>query len=77
MDCRRMEPIVYEVRQIYSGCMEVKKVNFHDRTEWHELLSPMGSPEFDLLTSSKEVIHRWFGFTETEEFSAIIDPLCK
>jgi hypothetical protein len=51
-------------------------VNFHKQSAWHELLFPIGSPEFALLTSSKEIIYRWFGVVEPEEFAEILDPLC-
>ena len=76
MDCRKMEPIVHGLKEKYSRCMSMQRVNFHARSEWHELLSPLGSPEFALLDSSKEVIQRWFGVTEAEEFAAVLDPLC-
>ncbi|HEX6034594.1 MAG TPA: hypothetical protein VFY83_09185 [Anaerolineales bacterium] len=72
-----MEPIVYGLKKKYSSCMSLERVNFHGRTEWRELLSPIGTPEFVLLGSSKEIIYRWFGFTEEEEFAAVIDPLCR
>ena len=71
-----MEPIVNGLTKKYASCMQLKRVNFHDHTPWHDLLSPIGSPEFDLLTASKDVIYRWFGVTQAEEFSAVIDPLC-
>ena len=71
-----MQPIVNGLKKKYSDCMKVERVNFHERTSWHELLSPVGSPEFNLLSSSNEVIHRWFGITDAEEFTAVIDPLC-
>jgi len=51
-------------------------VNYHEETPWRELLFPLGSPEFALLDSSKEVIYKWFGVTEPEEFAEILDPLC-
>ncbi|HEX9840837.1 MAG TPA: hypothetical protein VGA72_15920 [Anaerolineales bacterium] len=56
--------------------MSVKRVNFHARSDWHELLTPLASPEFALLDSSKQLIQRWFGVTEKEEFAAVLDPLC-
>jgi thioredoxin-related protein len=76
MDCRKMEPIVYGLEEKYSSCMSMKRVNFHARSDWHELLSPIATPEFVLLDSSKEIIYRWFGYTEEQEFAAVIDPLC-
>jgi hypothetical protein len=76
MDCRKMEPIVHGLKDKYSSCMNLQRVNFHAHSTWHELLTPIGSPEFVLLDSSKEVIQRWFGVTEEEEFTAVLDPLC-
>ncbi len=71
-----MQPIVNGLKTKYSSCMTLERVNFHERTSWHELLLPLASPEFALLDSSKQVIHRWFGVTDEEEFSALLDPLC-
>jgi hypothetical protein len=56
--------------------MSMQRVNFHAKSTWHELLSPIGTPEFVLLDSSEEIIYRWFGVTEAEEFAAVLDPLC-
>lgn len=71
-----MDPIVNGIKKEYLGCMQVERVNFHKWSTWHDLLSPLGSPEFDLLDSSKKVLYRWFGVVDKEEFSAILDPLC-
>ena len=71
-----MEPIVYGIRKAYASCMKVERVNFHEWTDWHELILPIASPEFDLLTSTREIIHRWVGITDKEEFLAVLDPLC-
>lgn len=76
MDCRKMEPIVYGLRDKYSSCMSMQRVNFHARSAWHEMLSPISTPEFVLLDASEEIIYRWFGITEEEEFATVIDPLC-
>ena len=76
MECRQMEPIVYGLRDKYSHCMSMERVNFHAATAWHELLSPLGSPEFVLLDSARNVIQRWFGITEEQQFAAVLDPLC-
>lgn len=76
MDCRKMEPIVYGLKKNYSSCMIMQRVNFHTSSEWKDLLSPIGTPEFVLLNSSKEIIYRWFGYTEAEEFASVLDPLC-
>ena len=54
----------------------MERVNYHKESPWHDLLFPIGSPEFALLTASKEIIYRWFGVTEPEEFAQILDPLC-
>ena len=71
-----MEPIVYGIQKKYKSCIKLERVNYHERTAWHELLFPIGSPEFALLESSKEVIYRWFGVIGPEEFAEILDPLC-
>ena len=56
--------------------MKLERVNYHEWTAWHELLFPIGSPEFALLDSSKQALYRWFGVVPAEEFSAVLDPLC-
>ena len=56
--------------------MKVERVNFHAQTPWHDLLFPIGSPEFALLDSSKQILYRWFGYTDAEEFTKLLDPLC-
>jgi len=71
-----MTPIVYGLKEKYSSCLNMERVNFHAHSEWRELLSPIGTPEFVLLKVSKEVLYRWFGFTQEEEFAAVLDPLC-
>jgi hypothetical protein len=71
-----MDPIVNGIKKKYSSCMKVERVNFHDWSSWHDLLFPFGSPEFTLLDSSKQVLHRWFGVTRVEEFTELLDPLC-
>ena len=76
MDCRQMQPIVNGLEKKYGSCMTLERVNFHERTFWHELLYPLASPEFALLDSSKQVIHRWFGVTEEEDFAVVLEPLC-
>jgi hypothetical protein len=76
MDCRRMAPIVHGLKTKYSSCMKIERVNFHHRTPWHELIFPVGSPEFALLDSDEQIIYLWLGFTEEEEFTAVLDPLC-
>jgi hypothetical protein len=76
MDCREMVPIVHGLENKYSSCMNMQRVHIHAKSVWHELLSPVGAPEFVLLRSSEEIIHRWSGYTEAEEFAAVLDPLC-
>jgi hypothetical protein len=76
MECRQMESIVYGLKANYSHCMSMERVNFHAASEWRELLSPLGTPEFVLLDSAGSVIQRWFGVTEAEEFAAVLDPRC-
>lgn len=71
-----MEPIVHGLKTKYSSCMAMERVNFHHHTSWHELLFPSGSPEFALLDSDEQIIYRWIGFTEEQEFAAVLDPLC-
>ena len=71
-----MDPIVNGIKKKYNQCMKLERVNFHASTPWHELLAPIGSPEFALLDASKKVLYRWFGAIPTEEFSAVLDPLC-
>jgi len=71
-----MEPIVYGIRKEYASCMKVERVNFHQWSSWHDLLYPVGTPEFGLLDSSKNVLYRWFGVVEKEEFVTVLDPLC-
>ena len=71
-----MDPIVNGIQKKYRGCIKLERVNFHRESPWHDLIFPIGSPEFALLTPSKEIIYRWFGVTEPEEFAEILDPLC-
>jgi hypothetical protein len=71
-----MEPIVNGIKKKYLNCMKVERVNFHQWSSWHDLLSPFGTPEFDLLDSSNEVLYRWFGVVDEEEFTAVLDPFC-
>lgn len=71
-----MDPIVHGLTKRYRGCMKLERVNYHGKSSWHDLLFPVGSPEFALLDSAKNILYRWSGYTETDEFTAIIDPLC-
>jgi len=71
-----MDPIVNGIKKKYSQCMEVVRANYHQHTSWHELIFPLASPEFALLDSSLNILYRWFGVIEAEEFSVVIDPLC-
>jgi hypothetical protein len=71
-----MDPIVDGIKKKYGSCMKLERVNYHDHTAWHDLLSPLGSPEFALLDSSKKVLYRWFGVVTADEFSRELDQLC-
>jgi hypothetical protein len=71
-----MDPIVNGLKKRYKHCMKLERVNYHDWTTWHDLLFPLGSPEFALLDSAKQLIYRWFGVISVEEFSEVLDPLC-
>lgn len=71
-----MDPIVNGLKKEYARCMKVERVNFHKWSSWHELLNPIGSPEFGLLDSSQKILYRWFGVVDKEEFTAILKPLC-
>ena len=71
-----MDPIVNGIKKKYTHCMEVERANYHQHTPWHELIFPLASPEFALLDSSLNIIYRWFGVIEEEEFSVVLDPLC-
>ena len=71
-----MQPIVNGIKKQYRACLKVERVNFHAKTQWHELIVPVGSPEFALLDSSENIMYRWFGFTEKEEFAEVLSSLC-
>ena len=71
-----MNPIVNGLKKKYKHCMKLERVNYHERTTWHELMFPIGSPEFVLLDSTKQIIYRWFGVIPVADFSEILDPLC-
>lgn len=71
-----MEPIVYGLKKKYKACMNFERVNYHQRTEWHDLLFPIGTPEFALLDSSKQLLYRWFGEVTPDEFADVFNPLC-
>ncbi len=71
-----MQPIVNGIKKQYRACLKLERVNFHAQSEWHELLSPVGSPEFALLNSSGEIIYRWVGFTEKDEFVEVMSSIC-
>jgi len=72
-----MDPIVNGIKKKYSQCMQVERVNYHQHSPWHDLIYPLAAPEFALLNSSKNVLYRWFGVIEEQEFTAVIDPLCR
>ena len=72
-----MDPIVHGLEKKYRGCIQLQRVNYHEWTPWHDLLYPVGSPEFVLLDGSKNILYRWFGVTDPNEFATVMDPLCK
>ena len=72
-----MEPIVHGLANRYRGCLTLERVNFHQQTDWHEKISPLGSPEFALLDSTGTVVYRWAGVTEATSFDEVLEPLCK
>ncbi len=57
--------------------MQFEDVFFHTESHWSDLIGPIGTPEFALLDKSETILYRWIGLTEKEEFTAILDPLCK
>jgi len=71
-----MRPIVNGLKKEYQVCMVVERVPFHSETYWGNLIDPIGTPEFALLDSSENILYRWVGFTEKEEFTMILDSLC-
>ena len=71
-----MDPIVHGIKNKFSACIKLERVNFHDRTPWHDLLAPLASPEFALLDSQNTILYRWFGAVAEEEFTAVLNPLC-
>ena len=71
-----MQPVVNGIKKQYRACLKVERVNFHAKTPWHELIVPIGSPEFALLDSSDNIMRRWIGFTEKEEFVEVLGALC-
>jgi len=71
-----MEPVVNRLVKDYRNCLQFEHVNYHRPSQWHELVFPVGSPEFALLDASRNVLYRWFGVTEREEFDKVLKPLC-
>ena len=72
-----MRPIVDGLQKQYQACMQFEDVFFHTESHWSDLIGPIGTPEFALLDKSETILYRWIGLTEKEEFTAILDPLCK
>ncbi len=72
-----MKPIVDGIKNTYNRCMKLERVNFHERSAWRDLLFPFATPEFVLLDSQNNILYRWFGSVEADEFAAVLDPLCK
>jgi thioredoxin-related protein len=71
-----MQPIVNGIKKEFKACLHLERVNLSSETQWHVLLSPIGTPEFALLDSSDQIIYRWIGFTEKEQFVEVMKPLC-
>jgi len=71
-----MQPIVNGIKKEFKACLQLKRVNFYSKTPWHVLLTPIGTPEFALFDSSKNILYRWIGFTEKSEFVDVLSPLC-
>jgi hypothetical protein len=71
-----MQPIVNGIKKEFKACLHLERVNLSSETQWHVLLSPIGTPEFALLDLSGNIIHRWVGFTEKDEFVEVMKPLC-
>ncbi|MBI3161277.1 MAG: hypothetical protein HYZ23_02145 [Chloroflexi bacterium] len=71
-----MLPIVNGIKKEFQACLQVERVHISADTQWHDLIDPIGTPEFALVDSPGNVIYRWVGFTEREEFADVIHPLC-
>jgi len=61
----------------YGACLQRERVNYHKESEWHALIGPLAAPEFALVDASGEVLYRWLGVTEYDEFTAVLQPLCQ
>jgi hypothetical protein len=71
-----MRPIVDGLKKQYRSCMKVEIAHFHTQSHWSDLIGPIGTPEFALLDSSENILYRWVGFTEKDEFTPILDSFC-
>jgi len=71
-----MHPIVNGIESQYRTCINLKRVSFHANSYFENLIGPIGTPEFALLDSGNSILYRWIGFTEKDEFVAVLDPLC-
>ena len=71
-----MQPIVNGLEKQYRSCLRLERINFHAETHWHELIAPIGSPEFALLDSREHILHRWIGLTDKGEFESVLAPMC-
>jgi hypothetical protein len=71
-----MQPIVNGIKKEFKACAQFEKANFHTESKWSILISPIGTPEFTLLDSSMNILYRWVGFTEKNEFVEVMKPLC-
>ena len=68
-----MQPIVNGIKKEFKACLQLERVNFHAETQWHILLSPMGTPEFALLDSSRNIIYA----SGEKDFSAAAGKVAK
>lgn len=71
-----MQPIVHGIQKQFRSCLKVERVYFLSDTLWHNLIGPLGTPEFALVDRDRNVLRRWIGLTERSEFEAVIAPLC-
>ena len=71
-----MDPIVHGITERYKNCLRSERTNFHQWSDWHEIVYPVASPEFALLDADHHVLYRWFGVVEADEFMEVLEPLC-
>lgn len=71
-----MRPIVDGIEKQYRSCLKVDRVPYHTQSHWSDLIGPIGTPEFALLDPSENILYRWVGFTEKEEFTEVLTSFC-